>query len=433
MKKALFFAMAAAMLFLTAISAAAQIPQASPGNFTMAAVVDSGQPGEYAVDETQSFNVHYLNLSLRRERSINGIVQFPIQPGDKILDLRPKNTYQFVDEFSFPYIITEEDYRNGKLIRVKAIPEEPDEPEEPDPPEPDDPDPSPDDPDDPDDPKEPDPGTAGQPAPTPPAGETPAFREDKPAWNTGGRVGMLKGSQPLNPGGILLGSLNKPARRSEAPTEMRQAAQAAALEIQAALSAQEPTGGDPVEIRIPLRNGDIMSPETAKDITGAVKEVLDGEAPPVTAIVEADTVTAGEVAARMYINLEKLEQNSEAIHVRVDNDTESTWNRTVRAHFERHFNNRVTTAAFEQQGPFGMEISIAMKMDLSGLDRDALFFYAFDAKENAYRRLNTGYLLDKHGYLHFNTEYGGSVIITDAPLRRAGIRPRGERSPEWGP
>lgn len=51
------------------------------------------------------------------------------------------------------------------------------------------------------------------------------------------------------------------------------------------------------------------------------------------------------------------------------------------------------------------------------LNTKNLFFYSYDATKNSYTRITTpDYWVDTNGYSHMTVPFGGSVIITDAPL-----------------
>ena len=75
----------------------------------------------------------------------------------------------------------------------------------------------------------------------------------------------------------------------------------------------------------------------------------------------------------------------------------------------------------EQQGDFGQPVQIAALVDLSGMDTENLFFYSYNKAANTYRRIvKPAYRIDKNGYLHFTTEYGGEIIISEGPLTPKG-------------
>jgi len=91
----------------------------------------------------------------------------------------------------------------------------------------------------------------------------------------------------------------------------------------------------------------------------------------------------------------------------------------VKAHFEKWFKNKLRVVHLEQQGDFGMTAQIAAKVDLEGMDTKNLYFYSYDKAANIYRRIEKpAYWIDKNGYLHFETELAGDIIISEGPLER---------------
>jgi len=53
------------------------------------------------------------------------------------------------------------------------------------------------------------------------------------------------------------------------------------------------------------------------------------------------------------------------------------------------------------------------------MDTKNLYFYSYDKAANIYRRIEKpAYWIDKNRYLHFTTEYGGDIIVSDGPLER---------------
>ena len=54
-----------------------------------------------------------------------------------------------------------------------------------------------------------------------------------------------------------------------------------------------------------------------------------------------------------------------------------------------------------------------------GRHADKLFFYSYDKKTNTYRRIEKpAYWIEKNGYMHFETELAGDIIITERPPER---------------
>jgi hypothetical protein len=72
---------------------------------------------------------------------------------------------------------------------------------------------------------------------------------------------------------------------------------------------------------------------------------------------------------------------------------------------------------FDQSGQWEQAISVAAKVDLTGMDTKRLYFYAYDPKKNSYRRISAPeYWIDANGYLRFKTEYAGDIIISEESL-----------------
>ncbi len=89
----------------------------------------------------------------------------------------------------------------------------------------------------------------------------------------------------------------------------------------------------------------------------------------------------------------------------------------LRATFERWFGNKIRAIHLDNTEPFGGEVHIAAKTDLSGWDTKRLHFYSYDPATNKYRLIPTPkYWIDLNGYLHFYTETGGIIIVSEGPL-----------------
>ncbi len=87
--------------------------------------------------------------------------------------------------------------------------------------------------------------------------------------------------------------------------------------------------------------------------------------------------------------------------------------------FERYFENIFSTVELAQEGDYGMTVGVAAKLDSRLAGAEALYFYSYDTTANTYRRLPiTEYWIDANGYVHFNTNTGGIIVITDSPLER---------------
>lgn len=83
------------------------------------------------------------------------------------------------------------------------------------------------------------------------------------------------------------------------------------------------------------------------------------------------------------------------------------------------YSNKFVAIDFFQEGSFGTIVDVAAKVDLTGLDTSSLDFYSYNMLTNKQRKIeNPNYTIDEKGYLHFSTDLGGTIMITDKPLTK---------------
>ena len=134
----------------------------------------------------------------------------------------------------------------------------------------------------------------------------------------------------------------------------------------------------------------------------------------VTPVVWSDVVRNGVVQSRMYIDPAKYASLTGDIKLGVELSAPS-----VSTLFDKYFSNNIRIVKFEHTGPFGMAIEVAVKLDLTNMNTENLYFYSYDAATNVYTPIaNPMYYIDTNGYLHFTVSNGGHVIISDGPLAR---------------
>ena len=105
--------------------------------------------------------------------------------------------------------------------------------------------------------------------------------------------------------------------------------------------------------------------------------------------------------------------------INLQGSTVSAGAQALKAAYEKWYQNKTAIIALEQQGDFGMEVEIAAKVDLSGMDTKDLCFYSHDRKTNAYKRIAAPkYWIDKNGYLRFSTVLAGDIVVSEGPLIR---------------
>jgi len=85
--------------------------------------------------------------------------------------------------------------------------------------------------------------------------------------------------------------------------------------------------------------------------------------------------------------------------------------------FQRHFGGDFRVVSLGYQGDFARPIEVAAKLDLSGLDVENLFFYAYHPESNTYREIERPqHWVDSRGFLHFYTSWGGDLLVTNTRL-----------------
>ena len=83
------------------------------------------------------------------------------------------------------------------------------------------------------------------------------------------------------------------------------------------------------------------------------------------------------------------------------------------------FENNVKILSIDHNGSFGHDVRVCVNIDLEGKDLTKLKFYWFDEKNNKYNEIkNPNYKIDENGFLHFSTQHGGDIIITDGILKQ---------------
>jgi len=91
----------------------------------------------------------------------------------------------------------------------------------------------------------------------------------------------------------------------------------------------------------------------------------------------------------------------------------------TRSHFERFFSNDLRVVSFDHAGAFGQTVRAAARVDLTGMDAENLRFYSFDRAANTFRPIAApNYRVDGNGFLWFDTQQGGAVVVSGGALAR---------------
>jgi len=91
----------------------------------------------------------------------------------------------------------------------------------------------------------------------------------------------------------------------------------------------------------------------------------------------------------------------------------------VRGIFERWFSNDVRVVHFDHSGPWGQNVWVAARVDLTGMDVGNLHFYSYDRETHSFRWISEpNHRIDSNGFLHFRVDVGGAIVISDGQLMR---------------
>lgn len=220
-------------------------------------------------------------------------------------------------------------------------------------------------------------------------------------------IGQKYSGGSLNVGGTTSGSSS---------VSVSNATKATATSVASAVQQAVATGADKASARVSFANVKELSTDVLSSVAKAA--VSAGKGMEVSVVVNADTVDKnGAVTARMSVDVAVALQNGQDINTSIEVGSESKTNTAVKEHLEKYFDNNVEVVTFGQKGSFGMNVPVAVKVDLSNLDADNLHFVSYDVATNQYTEVQTEYTVDKNGYVHFTTPVGNSIAITDAPLK----------------
>lgn len=168
--------------------------------------------------------------------------------------------------------------------------------------------------------------------------------------------------------------------------------------------------GKTASAEVKVKNAGSITPEALRSMR-LTTEASKGKAK----LLADSTSPDGKIAARLYIDPEKSFYVDKEIKLGVSMEQKDT--QKTQSTFERYFDNKVSVVHFDHEGAFGMSIDAAVKVDLTGMNIKNLLFYSYNPKTNRYTPItNADAYMDENGFLHFTTNMGGDLVITDKPL-----------------
>ncbi len=190
---------------------------------------------------------------------------------------------------------------------------------------------------------------------------------------------------------------------SYTPPSAAQISQSAANSISQAVSSGASSA------KVSIRNATSISSDTIRSVASQASNAG------IKAIIHADKVEGRTIINRWYIDPDKASSLSGSINLEVKTDAGAT--RATANKFAQYFKNNIAVVSLGQQGSFGMDMELALKVDLSHMDLDNLNFYSYDKATNTYVALGrASYYMDANGYLHFTTNVGNDIVISEGAL-----------------
>lgn len=193
-----------------------------------------------------------------------------------------------------------------------------------------------------------------------------------------------------------------------------------------------PAGGSSVTAAAPVQT--LRPLEKTEAVPGAKKAIEATAAARFknisTIALDVNKAMAAEKLDKVYID--SMTPDGAKVEVRVTYDpakatidinahgrTTSDTAKARKTLFEKWFSNKFFVVSLDQKGSFGMTVEVAAKADFTGMDTKNLKFYSYDAATNKYTEIkNPSYWFDANGYIHFNTDMGGDIIISDGALAK---------------
>lgn len=183
-------------------------------------------------------------------------------------------------------------------------------------------------------------------------------------------------------------------------------AQQAADAVKKALAANPKAG----KATVLIQNATSISAEALKSIADAVKKAGG------TATLYADTTYDGRTIARIYLDPVKAAALGTTIKLGVATNAATV--APVKNHFAKYFQNKMAIASFSQQGTLGMNVEVALRMDMTGIELKNLKVYSFDRATNKYFPIPAKDLrVDANGFVRFTTNRGGDILLVDGALK----------------
>ena len=162
------------------------------------------------------------------------------------------------------------------------------------------------------------------------------------------------------------------------------------------------------EANVHLQNISVISSEILNRFAS------DMEKSDLQGVITADFIKNGIVEVRFSIPVSAAASLKKDFNLSLKQNGDQ-----VQANFAKYYRNRTAVIPLAQEGGFGVPVSVAARISLPHAKAENLYFYSYDPAANSYRQIvQSQVFFDVNGYLHFVTEEGNNIIISDGALQR---------------
>ena len=164
---------------------------------------------------------------------------------------------------------------------------------------------------------------------------------------------------------------------------------------------------------IPITAGSEISPATVKSVVKAINATAKNKGVAITPAMTLTKTSAGKVVSSISFNPMKF-TSLKNVQLGVALDDKAS-----RTALSKLYRNNMQMVKFTQTGAFGMDVAVTAKLNLASSNTKTLLFYTYDRTKKTLTPIATpNYSIDKNGYLHFTTNMGNTVVITDSVLQK---------------
>lgn len=215
--------------------------------------------------------------------------------------------------------------------------------------------------------------------------------------------------------GIVSDKTGAGASKTVSATAASKAASDAAAK---AIADAQAAGQNNANASVTFNNVNSLSTAAIKAINDAVAATEAKSGVNVNLTINIDKVVGGKVVTRIALDPADLADAAEAVNTTVSYDVTDKAVKSVLDKFNRYFTNDIVVVSYGEASPLaGVNAEFCAKLDLSALNINTIVVYSYDRATNVYTRVAApNFFVDVNGYAHVTAPFGGSLIITDAPL-----------------